>query len=185
MPVAKVRLRVLTPDDWALFREVRLNALREAPYAFSATLADWQGANDSEPRWRLRLTDVPFNVVAYVDDTPAGMVSGTTPDADDAVGLIGLWVAPFARHRGVANALVGAVLSWARERSVAGVWLNVMDGNRPARALYQRFGFVDREPGEYRSQADPEGHLRCERAMLLRIGPRDASSAHLGAPSEP
>lgn len=38
------RLRVLTTGDWRLFRGLRLEALRDAPYAFNTKLADWQGA---------------------------------------------------------------------------------------------------------------------------------------------
>lgn len=65
-----IRLRALTRNDWRLFREVRLAALREAglreaTYAFGSTLGDWQGPNDTEDRSRQRLTNVPFNVVVY------------------------------------------------------------------------------------------------------------------------
>jgi len=69
-----------------------LEALREAPYAFASSLADWQGDGDAEARWRQRLTDVPFNVIAELDGTPAGMVSATAPDATDALRMISMWV---------------------------------------------------------------------------------------------
>ena len=83
MPIpSAVTLRVLTIDEWPIFRELRLEALREAPYAFGSTLDDWQGDGDTEQRWRQRLTDVPFNAVAYLRDTPVGMASGTQPNAD-------------------------------------------------------------------------------------------------------
>lgn len=54
MPV--IELRVLTPDHWPAWRELRLAALAEAPYAFGSRLADWQGDRDREQRWRDRLT---------------------------------------------------------------------------------------------------------------------------------
>lgn len=60
-------VRRLSPDDWRIFREIRLAALEDAPHAYSSTPAEWQGENDLEQRWRKRLTDVPFNVVAYLD----------------------------------------------------------------------------------------------------------------------
>jgi hypothetical protein len=51
------RLRVLTPDDWRLWRTLRLLALEESPEAFGATLAEWTGPGDAEDRWRGRLTN--------------------------------------------------------------------------------------------------------------------------------
>ena len=41
-------MRILTPEDWRAWRELRLLALEEAPYAFSSTIEEWQGAGDSE-----------------------------------------------------------------------------------------------------------------------------------------
>ena len=93
-----MELRRLTPDDWRLWRELRMEALREAPSAFGSTLADWQGAGDREERWRERLMTVSFNVAALKDGRPVGMVSGVQGELD--VELISLWVAPYARGRG-------------------------------------------------------------------------------------
>ncbi|HLJ03136.1 MAG TPA: GNAT family N-acetyltransferase, partial [Solirubrobacteraceae bacterium] len=53
--------------------------------------------------------------------------------------------------RGLAPALVGHVLDWARDQGVARIDLHVTDcpEARPAAALYQKLGFADtgkREP---------------------------------------
>jgi len=69
-------LRVVSPDDWQAWRELRLLALEESPDAFGSRLADWQGDGDREERWRDRLTSVPFNVIAFDGDAPVGMASG-------------------------------------------------------------------------------------------------------------
>lgn len=139
-----VTLRVLTVDEWPLFRQLRLKALREAPYAFGSILDDWEGDGDSEQRWRQRLADVPFNVIAIFADIPSGMVSGTEPDGNGVVELISMYVTPFARGKGVADALVTAVIHWAKERHINKVSLDVMDDNYRAKAFYRRHGFTDR-----------------------------------------
>lgn len=126
------------------FRELRLEALREAPYGFGSKLDDWQGDGDTEQRWRQRLTDVPFNAVAYLCDLPVGMVSGTQPNADGEIELISMWVAPLARGKRVADALVDAVFGWAQEQNINDVALAVMESNDRARAFYLRQGFIDR-----------------------------------------
>ncbi len=129
-------------EDWPTWRELRLAALGEAPYAFGSTLADWQGTGDDERRWRARLGDVPANYGADVAGRPAGMISGAC-DADGPVELISMWVAPFARGRGVGDALIGAVLGWAATNHPGPVVLHVREGNAHAATLYRRHGFVD------------------------------------------
>ncbi|MFJ1458216.1 GNAT family N-acetyltransferase [Nocardia sp. N2S4-5] len=42
-----IEMRVLTADNWMLWRELRLQALAEAPQAFGSRLADWQGDGDA------------------------------------------------------------------------------------------------------------------------------------------
>ena len=62
-----VELWVVTPEAWRTWRELRLAALAEAPYAFTSRLADWQGEGDREDRWRERL-EIPqgsFYVALY------------------------------------------------------------------------------------------------------------------------
>jgi GNAT superfamily N-acetyltransferase len=71
------------------------------------------------------------------------MASVTALEPDGWVELISMWVAPFARGRGVGDALVGAALDWAREKQASGIALAVFEGNEHALALYLRHGFVD------------------------------------------
>lgn len=153
-------MTVLGVDDWRLWRELRLEALREAPYAFGSTLAEWQGDGDTEARWRARLENVPFNIIALLDGTPAGMVSGVGPDENADAELISLWVAPFARGRGVGDALIDVVIEWAKTRGASRLVLAVREENKHAIALYGRKGFTD--GGEIVD--DPES--RCERLMV-------------------
>ena len=118
------------PEGWPVWREVRLQALAEAPTAFSSSLVHWQGPGDTEQSWRDRLRDV------------AGQVSCATPDDRGEAELISMWVAPDVRGTGLGDSMVRQVVRWAREQGAHGVKLAVMDGNTPAIALYQRHGFV-------------------------------------------
>jgi len=143
--VPVIELRVLTPDDWPAWRELRLAALAEAPHAFGSRLADWQGDGDREQRWRDRL-GIPgsYNVIAVLDGQPVGMASGVPAEGDDgAAELISMWVSPAARGRGVADRLVRAVEEWARQAGAGVLKLAVTEGNASAVALYQRRGFAD------------------------------------------
>ncbi|WP_445402335.1 GNAT family N-acetyltransferase [Streptomyces sp. LE64] len=156
-----IELRVLRPDDWPVWRKLRLAALAEAPYVFGATLADWQGEGDREERWRGRL-EIPgaHNVVAHLDGEPVGMVSGVPTAAPDAVELISLWVGPGARGRGLGDALVEEVLRWAgRDPGRKVLRLSVAPGNTAALALYERQGFEGLGRHSDGPSAEPDGEL--------------------------
>ncbi|HEY2059698.1 MAG TPA: GNAT family N-acetyltransferase [Amycolatopsis sp.] len=135
-------IRELTVDDWPDWRALRLTALGEAPHAFGARLAEWQGEGDTEARWRQRLIDRPFNVLAEVEGRAAGMASGTVPDEDATVSLHSMYVAASARGHGVGDALIEAVAGWAVRCEARRLRLEVFDDNEAAIALYRRHGFT-------------------------------------------
>lgn len=152
-----IALTALTPNHWRAWRELRLQALEEAPYAFGSTLSEWQGPGDAEERWRSRLANVPFNAIAHFDGAPAGMVGATAPDSHGNVELISMWVAPFARGRGVGDALIQAVVDWARTQHARRVILGVVASNTRAVTLYRRNGFALTQ--------DPAATTPCECTM--------------------
>jgi GNAT superfamily N-acetyltransferase len=139
--VAECEIRILTEDDWAIWREVRLRSLADAPEAFGSKLADWQGLNDREDRWRTRFENVAFNSVALVDGSVVATAGGMHRGADMAE-LISMWVEPDVRGTGVGEALIAAVIDWATSASFERVVLAVRRGNHRAIALYVRAGFV-------------------------------------------
>jgi ribosomal protein S18 acetylase RimI-like enzyme len=158
-----IELHELGAEDWQRFRAIRRAALAEAPAAFGSALDDWSGERDREERWRARLTNVPFNLVATHDGVDAGMVSGTAPDENGDVLLISLWVAPHARGLGVGDVLVQAVIEWAASQH-ARLRLDVRSDNAPAVALYARHGFVMIGPKPRESDDEPP-----EMMMVVRF----------------
>ncbi|WP_329388153.1 hypothetical protein [Streptomyces sp. NBC_01716] len=70
-----VRLQVLTPNDWPLWRDARLAALTEAPHAFKSRVGDWH--RGGEARWRARLeTPGAYNVLASLK---LAVIPGNSP----------------------------------------------------------------------------------------------------------
>jgi len=140
-----IELVTLSSEDWRTWRDLRLRALAEAPYAFGSTLEAWESA--PEGRWRERL-DLPdaLNVIAKIDDEAVGMATGAS--FDGTLELISMWVAPEARGRGVGDALVAMISRWARERGATELRLAVVAHNANAVRLYLRHGFVDVGPSD-------------------------------------
>ncbi len=152
----------LGPDDWSEWRSIRLTALAEAPDAFTTRLTDWQGDGDTEQRWRDRLESVPLNVVARQGGRTLGMVSATRDPTAWSVELLSLWVAPDARGSGVGDALVNAVVDWARGQAARSLRLRVTDGNGPAERLYLRHGLRRSDQDE---AAPDESEIAMERDL--------------------
>ncbi|MFL6072231.1 MAG: GNAT family N-acetyltransferase [Mycobacteriales bacterium] len=139
-----MEVQELGPDDWRIWRELRLAALAEAPAAFSARLADWQGEGDREERWRGRLSLAgSYNLVVRLDGVPVGMASGIPADTGGDVELISMWVSPAARGRGIGDLLIARIAAWGAAAGAHRLVLAVVPDNGPARALYRRNGFAD------------------------------------------
>jgi ribosomal protein S18 acetylase RimI-like enzyme len=138
-----IAIRTIGADDWREFRAVRLEALATDPEAYSTKLDDWQGEGDTETRWRKRLgAKGSITFLATLDDAGAGIASGFPGSTAKARELISMWVAPFARGRGVGIALLDAVASWAKDDRARLVELAVMVDNDKAISLYERYGFI-------------------------------------------
>ena len=137
-----IELQDIGPDDWKLWRELRLAALTEAPYAFGSQLADW--ADAPEDRWRERLS-VPgaYQLIASLDGTPVGMAGGFLAEEPETAELVSMWIAPAGRGQGVGDALMTAIEDWARDAGARVLKLSVVDGNDLAHNLYLRSGFAD------------------------------------------
>jgi ribosomal protein S18 acetylase RimI-like enzyme len=136
----EITVRVIGEEDWQLYRDVRLAALRDAPDAFIATEA--QEETLDEPAWRERIHR-SRRLVAEIDGSPIGVVSigPGDPDSSSTGELFGLWVAPAGRGTGVAWKLVeaGAARALADGHTHLGCWVGTDNGR--AVAFASSFGF--------------------------------------------
>ena len=146
-----VLVRETVMDDWQALRDIRLEALRDAPSAFGSTYE--REAASGEPDWLRRIAR-GGNFLAYLPESglpeagipeasasePVGLIGGYSETAD-VVELVSMYVRPNARGRGVGEALVATVFGWAQDRGAKTVHLWVTESNAHARALYERCGF--------------------------------------------
>ena len=98
-PMGEPALRRLTPDDWAVLRDVRLRALADSPDAFGSTLEREQPFDEKE--WRRRSVRPVW--VAEVDGRPVAMAGAFTNDG--VLQVWGMWTDPDHRGQGVARLL--------------------------------------------------------------------------------
>jgi len=158
-----VLVRETVADDWQALRDIRLEALRDAPTAFGSTYE--QETERGEAHWRDRIAR-GGTFLAFVPEVsatePSGLIGGYQGDPV-TVELVSMYVRPRARGRCVGEALVAAVIDWAGQRNAAAVRLWVTETNAPALALYERCGFAltgERQPVPFHPSIDEVAMIR-------------------------
>lgn len=129
--------RPLTEEDLDAVHGIELAV---SPDPWSAGLfADELRGDRNDRQWQ----------VATIDDAIVGF-GGLMLVADEAH-IMNLAVAPDRQRRGIAARLVAELLTVAGDRGSIAATLEVRDSNRPALALYRRFGFTEagRRPRYY------------------------------------
>jgi RimJ/RimL family protein N-acetyltransferase len=134
-------VRRLTASEGEAFRAVRLEALTVAADSFAMTLDDELKREPSFYGDHLKERPV---WIALDDDTAVGMVGFNRMEAARQAHkgtLWGMYVAPSARGKGAADALIAAVLDHARAEGLRQVLLTCLASNPRAIAVYERHGF--------------------------------------------
>jgi ribosomal protein S18 acetylase RimI-like enzyme len=145
MEHADMEIRPLTPSDAATYRVLRLEALRLEPEAFSSDFEESRRQSIENFADRLAATVDRFTLGAFLDDALAGVVTfvrrqGVKVRHKGTV--VGMYVNPDARGRGIGRRLLEAAL--ARACAMPGLvcaLLEVTAGNTAAERLYGSVGF--------------------------------------------
>jgi GNAT superfamily N-acetyltransferase len=167
-------IRPLTPGEWSLLRDIRLQALGDAPYAFGSTYAEERGYDDD--RWINMATRLQW----WLAGSGLGIVAALPRDEPQ---VISMWVAPSQRATGLATRLLHTVERWARARHAGALRLRVSDRNPRARAFYERYGFIatgDSEPLRSNPAAAAVELRLALRPARLRFAPSPIGELHAG-----
>lgn len=141
-----IDIRTLAPADSAAYRALRLRSLREEPTAFAAS-AEEEGALPEQAFVdRLAASEDRRSFGAFEGGTLVGMLvllREPKRKLRHKALIVGVYVAPEARQRGLGRRLLDEALAHAeRSMGVLQVNLSVNAANRPAMALYEAAGFV-------------------------------------------
>ena len=159
-------VRRVRPDDWPRLKALRLEALQDTPMGYLERYEDALLVDDEEWQYRARRGSDAGDSAQFVAELRPTMRSASGADGADQCGsedgsfvgtMVGFpdnsasglfWIAAVyvrpewrGRDRGVADALLDAILVWAGNASR--MLLEVHERNAPARAFYRRRGFVE------------------------------------------
>jgi ribosomal protein S18 acetylase RimI-like enzyme len=139
--------------------------LADSPDAFGTTFEEASALSFED--WQRQLEHLA-TFVATADHRVIGMARGVShDDISDTAYLFSMWVAPEARRRGIATALIDTVVGWAIANGFRRLVLDVAESNAAAFALYSKKGFI---PNGTLSTLPPPGqHVReCQLEIELR-----------------
>jgi ribosomal protein S18 acetylase RimI-like enzyme len=132
-------------SDWRIWRELRLDALADAPYAFTEPLDRARAKTEAD--WRSWWSDAVRcgpRFIGLFDGAPVGMCAVCFPeDFGGAPLLINMWTSPKARGRGLGRAMLDACVEYCEQAGHPRFLLGVVEDNLPARRLYESYGFVE------------------------------------------
>lgn len=160
-------IRLLVPDEFEIFRRIRLEALRAEPAAFASTAADWEALSDEEWRRRLEANAV---FVAFRDGEPVGIM-GLMPQQPSKMAhratIIMVYVRMAERGNGLAATLLNAITDHARRSGIRQLELLVSAENPLAIGFYKKQGY--REVGRVPAGFIHEGNEIDDILMVSRI----------------
>jgi ribosomal protein S18 acetylase RimI-like enzyme len=148
-------VRRIAADQGAVFRELRTASLREAPYAFGATLEDALSADAASFDTTAAEHAVSSSIgtfILYTEGHPAGLIEAHFDDSAERRAFVcELWVAPAVRHLRGGELLVDTAGSWLAGAGAEEIYAWVADANRTAMRFYEALGFGP--TGEHRRVA--------------------------------
>jgi RimJ/RimL family protein N-acetyltransferase len=140
-----IEVRPFTPDEWQMYKAVRLKALETDPKFFGESFDDARAKPDENYQTHLLSADgAVFGVFRHGD--VIGM-TGVVLDKEDAKGetakLWGSWLEPKWRGKGLARKMYETRLNWAKAHpKVKRVTVSHRKSNAVSKRANQRWGFT-------------------------------------------
>jgi len=135
-----MNIRLLRPEDWLLWKGLRLEGLSQNPESFGSSFEEESGWSDEEFKDGLRKSDI-FG--AFVKDQLVGCVGFSIINLRKACHrgvLWGMYVSPQNRNAGIASELIKYLIMHAKTRVIQ-LELAVVTDNPRAIKFYQKYGF--------------------------------------------
>jgi len=135
-----MKIKLLTADDWKIWKKLRLEALQDSPMSFGSSYEEELHWPDLEVQNELNKSNI-FG--AFVDDmfvASAGFYTLNSMKTKHRGIIWGMYTHPEYRKQGIASALIQAVVTHAKSH-VNQVHLTCVTNNLAAIQFYLRHGF--------------------------------------------
>lgn len=137
-------IKLLTPDDWEEFRNVRKTMIAVDPLAFGHSHFDFE----TETFWR-NLLDKHLTYAAFDSEIVVATASIAFDTEHNEWIIVGVWTDPKHRGSGLMKQLLKKCIDSARVQGAHSVGIAVHEELESAIKLYESFGFVREEDKDY------------------------------------
>ena len=167
-----MHVTILTSADAADYRELMLEAYEQAPDAFTTTAAERRA--EPESWWIKRIGSSEGLATcfgAWQADSLVGTVAleySAKPKTRHSALVLGMYVQPSQRGKGIGHALMKAAIAAASSRpEVLALTLTLTEGNEPALRLYKSAGFSvwGTQPNAIRTESGLKGKVHMSLAL--------------------
>lgn len=162
-----MKIKKLSNADVDVFKDIRLEALRNEPENYASHARDWEGLSQQD--WLLRMSDCTV-FVAFKDDEPVGIMA-LMPNRPSKMAhratLIMVYVRKAERGTGLAGRLISKITQYASQIGVSQIELTVSVENLAAVQFYLKQGFS--QVGYIPAGLRHDGRDIDEILMMLRV----------------
>ena len=159
MKTDSITVAKVLPKDWELYKNIRLETLRNNPKEFSSSYSD--GLQFTDEYWKSLVSDENST---YLFEKNGSEITGTarlsfndTEESNNTAVLCGLYIKKQYRKLGMAEKLLKIRLELCkRNKNIERVRTYIKTHNTPAISLYKKFGFseIGIKDGEYIMEKD-------------------------------
>jgi ribosomal protein S18 acetylase RimI-like enzyme len=137
-------IRRLNVGEAQIYRDIRLESLRESPFAFATSyesalsrdIDSWEAQADASAVGPDRAIFIAFS------DSPVGLVGLYRDQNDNSCGeLLQMWVSLCHRGSSLAGDLMDHVFDWASQHEYRFIRAEVTENNLRALRFYEKYGF--------------------------------------------
>lgn len=160
-------IRILTEQEWPLWREIRLEAIRTHPEAFYGDYDEELALTDAQ--WQGKAKHSTYFVAEHPGQwqAGAGLLRYNERKLAHRAYIFGIYVRESARGNKLADALMEAILHHANGKLEL-LTLGVGDHNAAAIRIYERHGFV--ACGRTPNMLKHDGRYYHEITMVRHLG---------------
>ncbi|MCB1024704.1 MAG: GNAT family N-acetyltransferase, partial [Acidobacteria bacterium] len=139
-----ITIKQIDTNDWEIFRDVRLRALKTDPAVFGSNFE--RESAQTEDEWKEPLATVDCAIfIIFRDDSPIGMtaiaVKREDPTRKTAI-LWGSWLEPDSRRKGISKLMYQARLDWAKKHpDIEKIVVSHRASNHSSKFANQKHGF--------------------------------------------